>query len=99
MDAIVHCPILFVPDTYKTEILITPALERIGGGQPLAELPFVGCPWLKRAAFPEVLSCLSGWWRGSLCEMTGCCRDTDSLPQFEKTLKGHYIPSAPHEMN
>lgn len=71
MDAVVYCPILFLPNTYKTEILITPDLESIVGWQPLAEFPFVGCPWLKRAAFLKALSCLSGWWRGSLCEMTG----------------------------
>ena len=99
MDALVNCSIPLPLNTSKIEILITPALESIGGWQLSAEFLFRGCPWLRRAAFPKVLSCLHGcrervsnWLRQGFI-------NPDSLPQFGKALKGHCIPSAPREMS
>lgn len=96
MDALVNCSIPVPLNTSKIEILITSALESIGGLQLSAEFLFRGCRWLKRAAFPKVLSSLHGcrerepvsnWLRQGFM-------NPDSLPQFGKTLKGHSIPSA-----
>ena len=44
----------------KLETVLIPALDSIGGWQLLAELLLQGCPGLKGATLPNVLSSLHG---------------------------------------
>lgn len=92
MDTVLYCPIPFLPKAYKTEILITSALESIGGWQFSAS----------SSPGAQGLSYLSGWGKrdpvSSDWLMQGYI-NSDFLPQFEKNFKGYSSPSATHEMS
>lgn len=60
MDDVVYCSIPLPSNTSKMETVLTPALDCIGGWQLLAEFLLQGCPGLKGATLPKVLSTLHG---------------------------------------
>ena len=97
MDDVVYCSIPLPSKTSKMETVLTPALDSIGGWQLLAEFLLQGCPGLKGATLPNVLSTLQGCREREPVSITGEAgiHKPKLLTHFERTLKGHSIPGAP----